>query len=369
MRCSDHPLSVAVVDGASFVLPYDFELVAAWARSGRLVKFFGSTTRYNGELLEAMRDLPGVQVQVAAVSQTVAPRWRGVLAYLGLWWALFRQRQQVDSIHLQFAPLGWLEVPLWWLLRRRLVFTVHNPVPHGFAGRCHGPTAALARLARQIVFASEFSRADFLRRYGHGFATRSRLMPLGLLPPAPGVAPRAYTAPQPPRALVFWGNVQPYKGVEVFEALAASPETAARGLALQVHGAWAPALKPLARRLRAQGVQVADRFLDAAEMQALLVQPVVFLLPYWAATQSAALFTLLHQGCWFVCSDVGDLGDFLRQHGLSELVLADRSPAAVFAALDRLAADPVGLARRLAAAQASRHWDAVLAAALDPSAR
>jgi len=354
---------VAVVDGASFVLPYDLQLVAALARAGARVDVYASATRYNGELLDHLRALPGVCVHVAAVSRTVAPRWRGLLAYLGLWWQVFRQRGQFDTVNLQFAPLGWLEVPLWWLLRRKLVLTVHNPVPHGHAGAQHGPTGALARMARALVFASEFSRADFLRRYGPAFAARSVVMAHGLLPPAPGVPLRPAIPAALPRALVFWGNVQAYKGVELFEALAASPELRSRGLTLQVHGAWAPALQALAQRLRGLGVQVSDHFLNASELQTLLGQPVVFLLPYREATQSGALFTLLHQGSLFLCSDVGDLGDFMRRHDLQELLLAERSALAVWAALDRVMADPAGLARRLATAQRACSWDDALATA------
>jgi len=67
---------VALVDGGSFVLPYDYQLAATLAGQGIEVEFHGSRTRYNGELLEAMRRLPGVTVRDRALSRTVAPRWR-----------------------------------------------------------------------------------------------------------------------------------------------------------------------------------------------------------------------------------------------------------------------------------------------------
>ena len=117
---------IAVVDPGSFVLPYDFQLVQALAARGDAVDFFGSRTRYNGELLEAMRRLPGVTVHDRALSRTVAPRWKGALGYLALWSSLWLRRDRFDAFNLQFSA-GWLlELPFLWALRKRLVFTVHN---------------------------------------------------------------------------------------------------------------------------------------------------------------------------------------------------------------------------------------------------
>ena len=128
-------MRVALVDGGSFVLPYDYQLAETLSAQGIEVEFHGSRTRYNGEMLEAMRRLPGVTVHDRALSRTVAPRWQGALGYLALWLGLWWRRRRFDAINLQFSA-GWpLELPFLWALRRRLVFTVHNAVPHGFTGR------------------------------------------------------------------------------------------------------------------------------------------------------------------------------------------------------------------------------------------
>lgn len=359
------PPRIAVVDGASFVLPYDLQLVSALVRAGAAVEFFGSRTRYNGDLLDAMARLPGVTLHLADVSSSVAPRWRGVPAYLGLLWRLWRARARFDRINLQFAPAGWLELPCWGLLRSRLLLTVHDPVPHAHRARRHGPTAWLARRARQLVFASAYARDEFLRRYGARHAARAVLMPHGLLPVRPGEPPRVPRLPLPPQALVFWGVVEPYKGVDLFEALAADPGWRRLGVPLEVHGRWAASLQPLAQRLRALGVTVVDGYLDAAALERLLARPVIFLLPYRRASQSGALYTLLHAGCTMLCSDTGDLGDTLRRHGLQALLLRDRSPAAVVEALERLRQDPGAVQAALRHAQQAADWDAALQAAAD----
>jgi hypothetical protein len=354
---------LAVVDGGSFVLPYDHGLVLGLVQRGWQVVFFASRTRYNGEFLDNLRGRAGVELVVADVSGTVASRLRGVLAYAGLLAALWRRRREFAAINLQFSVLWPLELPFWWLLRRRLVFTVHNAVPHDFPGLRHRPTQWVAALARRLVFASAATQADFLRRYGSGWAARSVVLPIGLMPVAPGLPERPYAPLPAPQALVFWSTVKPYKGVELFATLARSPAWRAQGLALEVVGQWAAELHPLRDELRSLGVKVVDTYLDTPALCALLARPVLFALPYRNASQSAALFTLLHHGASFLCSDAGDLGDFMRRHALQELLLRERSADAVIACLQHLRDAPGRLALAFAAAQQQSRWDQALAQA------
>lgn len=352
---------VAIVDGASFVLPYDLQLIRGLVGGGQPVDFYGSSTRYNAELLEAMRQMPGVEVHAAAVSGTVAPRWRGVLAYAGLLLALWRRRRRYGVVNLQFSVLWPLELPICWALRRQLVFTVHNAVPHGFAGAQHGPTRWIAALARALVFASEATRDDFLRRYGERLRVKAHVVPHGLLPVRPDDPPVPYGALADPRALVFWSTVKPYKGVELFGELARSPAIRERGLRLEVHGAWAEQLHGLRDELASLGVAIDDRYLGPDDLLALLARDVVFLMPYHGASQSGALYTLLHAGRPFLCADVGDLGAFMRRHGLQGLLLRERSAAAVVECLAYLDANRETVMRAFAAAQRAHDWRALLA--------
>jgi len=355
--------AVAIVDGASFVLPYDHGLIGALRRQGHALRFFASRTRYNAEFLDDLRGQAGVQVVDRAVSGTVAPRWRGVAAYAGLWWALWRQRRGLAVVNLQFSVLWPLELPLCWLLRRRFVFTVHNAVPHGFAGRRHRPTLWLALLARQLVFVSQATRDDFMQRYGQRFAAKATVLGHGLLPLAPGDAPQPVQPLPQPQALVFWGTVKAYKGIALFAELARSAAWRATGLPLEIHGRWDAGLQPLRDELAALGVLIDDRYLDADALRRLMARPVLFVLPYLGASQSGALFTLLHQGCTVACSDVGDLGALLRRFQLQGLLLPERSEAAVRAVLAHLQGHAAAVALGLQAAQQQSTWDHTLAGA------
>jgi len=349
---------VAIVDGGSFVLPYDYELVRALVAQGIAVDVYVSQTRYNGAFLHALRDLKGVRVRERAISRTAAPRWKGALAYVLLLLDVRRAADRYHAVNLQFSVFWPIEIALLWPLRRRLVYTVHNPVPHGFARRRHAPTARLAALARTLVFASRFSRDDFMARYGERFRAKSVLIAHGTAAVAPGLDAVRYVARGTPEALVYWSTVKPYKGVELFGELARSTGLASDPLRLEIHGAWDESLKPLRDELAALGVAIDDRFLGPAELRALLARNVVFLLPYREASQSGALYTLLHHGCVFLCADVGDLGDFMRRSGLDALLLAERSADAVADALERLRRDPAAIAARLQAAQDASGWAA-----------
>lgn len=352
---------IAIVDPGSFVLPYDFHLVKALAANGRPVDFYGSTTRYNGEFLEAMRMLPGVQVVARAISSSVATRLGGALAYARQLATVLLRSRRYGTVNLQFIgfwPLEWL---VFALMRGKFVFTVHNAVPHGFAGTQHGPTRRLADLARQLVFVSEATRDDFLQRYGERYRAKATVLPHGLLPATPQAGVVPYAAQPQPKALVFWGRVQPYKGVEIFRELANSDEIRRRGLSLAVYGAWSPELRPLQAELRAAGVSLHDGYLDDAQLLALLAQDAVFLLPYQRASQSGVLYALLNHGRVFCCTDTGDLGAFMRRHGLEGLLLRDRTPEAVLACLDFLASHGDEVRQKLSTAQDALRWERLVA--------
>jgi glycosyltransferase involved in cell wall biosynthesis len=354
---------LAIIDPGSFVLPYDFHLVKGLAATGRPVDFYGSTTRYNGEFLDAMRALPDVQVVARAISSSVASRLAGACAYALQLATVLLRAPRYATVNLQFSgfwPLEWL---VFALLRRKFVFTVHNAVPHGFSGLQHAPTRRLAELARELVFVSEATRDDFLQRYGERYRAKATVLPHGLLPATPHAAVVPYGRTPEPKALVFWGRVQPYKGVALFRQLAQSAEIRRRGLALAVHGAWSPELQALQGELRAAGVTLHDGYLDDAQVQDLLAQDAVFLLPYERASQSGVLYALLAHGRVFFCTDTGDLGAFLRRHGLQGLLLKDHSPEAVLACLDFLAAHGHEVTQKLAAAQQALHWERLVSEA------
>ena len=357
---------MALVDGGSFVLPYDYQLTAALAAQGIAVDVFASRTRYNGEFLAALRALPGVVVRDRAISRTVAPRWRGGLAYLG---AAARALAPAPRLRRDQSPV-----------QRLLAVRARPPRAAATTARLHRPQPGAARLSRAAP------RADGVAR-GAGEKARLRqpLQPRRLHRPLRRALRRAFRGHRPrrgadpagscagavrgrrgpPEALVYWSTVKPYKGVELFAELARSERIHATGLRLEIHGAWDAIAHAAARRACSRSAFVVDdRYLDPAELLALLARNVVFVLPYRDASQSGALYALLHHGRLVVCADSGDLGDFMRRLGLEAMLLGERSADAVADALDRLRRDQPAIAAAFQAAQAASSWGAAAAVAI-----
>jgi glycosyltransferase involved in cell wall biosynthesis len=352
---------IAIIDPGSFVLPYDYQLVRALSEHGHDVDFYGSLTRYNQQFLDAMRRVPSVSVRARAISSSVAsPLW-SALAFVALMFALLRNARRYDLVNLQFSGFWPVELAVFFALRRKFVFTIHNAAPHGSTQSQHRPTRWLASVAHSLVFVSVATREEFMRRYGERFRAKSSVLALGLLPVAPYLDAVPYQAGPRSSALAFWGTVKPYKGVDLFVELARSDEVARRGLALEIHGAWASELRGLRDELSALGVSIEDSYLDGAQLLLLFARSPVFLLPYHEASQSGALYSLLNHGCIFICSDVGDLGAFMRQYGLEGLILRERTAGAVIECLDYFAANAQAVIQALGNAQRLLGWAGLLA--------
>jgi glycosyltransferase involved in cell wall biosynthesis len=357
--------SLAIVDVGSFVLPYDFHLVSALAKRGCRVMFFASETRFNPEFLDALRSLPGVEVVSRPVSRSVSGRGKAGWSYLRLLWNVWCRRDEYDAVSLQFVGRWQIELPFWWLLRKKLIFTVHNAVPHDFHGRSYWPYRVVSGFARKLWFLSAAVAEDFHARYPGDFRGKSRLVQMGTQASQPHLPQVRYVMPERIEGLAYWSTVKPYKGIELMLALAHDRRARSGNELLEVHGRWAPDLQSIRQQLNELGVEALDRYLSADELLTLLSRDLVFVLPYRSASQSAAMYTLLHHGRFFMATDVGDLGDLLRRFGLESLILRDPTVASVRRCIAWLEANLPYATARFSEAQAAMSWDAAVDAILD----
>ena len=281
---------------------------------------------------------------------------------------------RLDAAGARALVIPWLHPvmapPTRWMLRHaprgmRRVVICHNV-------RAHEPAPFEARLTRAAL-----AHADLL--VTHAAGQRAELAELGLggiplldafhpvfvaedlaLPPAPeAVARTRRQMGSPDLALLCFGAIRPYKGVELaVEAMAlVDPAISVR---LVVAGRFWMDRAPLEERIRALGlgrrVELRDGYLTNDEAAVLFEASDAALLPYRSASQSGVVGLAFAHGRPVIATSVGGLPEAVR-HGVDGLLCPPDDPGAIAAAIERLAAARQDLAAGVAITRAERSFD------------
>lgn len=299
---------IAVVDPASHVLPYDFFYIEELVKRGYSVEFYGSYTAYNADYLDALRTLD-VPVHLYRISRTSAPRWRALVNYSLLLVHLLLGRYR--WIHFQAGIAIFLELPFLMLLRKRIIRSVHDDVPHGSNRRIDLSLLLFAVLARRLVFLSQFVMRRFARNYPEKIYRKGILIPHGITPIGKSPNEAIINLTTLERAVVFVGRVQRYKGIEIFEHLV--EKLKGEELAFEIHGKWDSSLSGTKARLADLGVIIRDTYLSHDDLSSLLMRRPIFILPYTGGSQSGVFYALLAYSHLMVASTACDSGEVLGQ--------------------------------------------------------
>lgn len=349
-------MRMALVDFGSHVVFYDYYLAKGLIDIGHKVVYFGSETKFNSEYLEALRNERGCSVLSKPVSRSVSSRRRGLFAYFSLIWSIWHRRDEYDRVNLQFCMLWPVEITLFWFLRKKFIYTVHNAVPHDYVGNSYLPFRVLAHLAREIWFPSEATAESFYRRYSQSFRSKGKVVQHGTMGVYPGCPLSPYRLPQKVEGVAYWSNIKPYKGIELMLDLVKRQDATGGNDVIEIYGRWSEELYPIRDEIRLLNGHVEDRFLTSEELTTILSRNLVFLLPYKSASQSGALYTLLHHGRLFMTTDTGDLGAFMRRFGLEGLILKDATVGSVDLCMAWLQDNLPYVIARFTAAQSEFSW-------------
>jgi glycosyltransferase involved in cell wall biosynthesis len=350
---------VALVDPAGTTPPYDHELARALARRGHDVDLltspfpFGPVPAPDGY----RRDEVFLSLSGRILRRNPRTRARFLLKgleYLPSVVRLSRRLGQLDPdvVHVQWLPLPRLD--LRWLRRlarrRATVFTAHHAVPRDEGAGMAERLRIFEAVARVVVHSQ--GALEELVALG---VPREKLahIPHPVFPDGPSEPPMG-------RTLLFFGLLRAYKGLDVLvRALALLP--AAR---LVVAGDPLDPVEPVRQLARELGV--ADRiewrlgFLPDAEVDELMREATIVVLPYRRTDASGVLATAIGRGRPAVVSDVGSLGETVRDFGAGEVV-PPGDHEALAAACARLLEDPRRLAEAYRGALAAREaltWEA-----------
>ena len=328
-------MRIVLVDPLAYTPPYDHSLAQALGEQGHDVTLL--TSRFpHGRAPEPVHY--GREELFAPVSTRVFRRSPLRLAVKGLEYApsvarLVRRIERIDPdvVHVQWLPRP--ELDLRWLRRvaddRPLVLTAHDVLPR--------------RRRAQPVWPDVLETAE--RVIVHSHRAVEQLVELGLGRERIARIPHPVFEgePLPPpggRTLLFFGLIRDYKGLDVLlEALPEIPDAQ-----LLVAG------DPLDPVPKANGsVEWQLRYIQPEEVPGLMARAAAVVLPYRRLDSSGVLATAIGYRRPVVVTDVGSLGEIVREFGAGEVVPVD-DPKALAEACDRLL-KPAALKKAAAGAE------------------
>jgi glycosyltransferase involved in cell wall biosynthesis len=359
-------MRVQLVDPSAFTPPYDRSLAAALARGGVEVELltshflYGPVPKAEGYRVSerfyrrsSARGLDAAGRRPFKAAEHVADmlRLRGAL--------------DADVVHYQWLTAPALDAHLLPARRPRLI-TAHYILPPRPSRRQAARAARLFGRMDAVIAHSEHG-ARRLREEAGVDPGRIHVIPHGAfdyltrLPQEP--LPAELEGAEGP-VILFFGLLRPYKGLDTL--LGAFREI--EGAELWIVGNPRMDLAPL-RRLASEApgrVRFVTRFVEDAEIPAILRRADVVVLPYRDAEHSGVLYTGLAFGKPLILSAVGGFPEVAAQ-GAARLVPPE-DPAALAAELSELVGDPVARERlgaaALRAAADAYSWDAIAARTL-----
>jgi glycosyltransferase involved in cell wall biosynthesis len=347
-------MRIAIVDPLSYTPPYDDGLAAALARRGHDVTLLagpflhGAVPEPVGYVREEVflpvsgrlfRPLPRARLRLLLKGVEYLPSARRLLSRLDV--------LGPDVVHVQWLPRP--ELDRRWVRRLRApsVLTAHDVVPRRARARAVWP-GLLGWFGRIVV---------------HSERAVQQLAELGVEArriPHPVFAARRELPPPGGRTLLFFGLLREYKGLDVL--VRALPDVPAARLV--VAGDPINPVGPV--RALASELGIADRiewrlgFLPDEEVVTLMEGSAAVVLPYRQHDSSGVLATAIGYGRPVVVTDVGSLGEIVREFGAGKVVPPD-DPAALGRACEELLSNPGELDRAAGgarAAAAALTWDA-----------
>jgi glycosyltransferase involved in cell wall biosynthesis len=353
-------MRVQLVDPSAFTPPYDRALAAALARAGAEVELLTSRFLY-GPVPAA----EGYEVREcfyrcsAARGLEAAARRPFKLAEHVPDMLRFRRQANADVVHYQWLTLPALD-PLLLPPTHPRVMTAHYVLPPR-PSRRQLAGARRAFGAMDAVVAHSQHGARRLREQAGLDPARIRVIHHGAFDylsrlPEEKPLPSELEGSEGP-VILFFGLLRPYKGIDIL--LGAFRHIA--GAELWIAGNPRMDVEPL-RRLAAEApgrVRFLTRFVEDAEIPAIMRRADVVVLPYRDAEHSGVLYAALAFGKPLVLSAVGGFPEVADQ-GAARLVPPE-DPAALAGALAELVDDEAARAElgeaAAAAASGSYSWD------------
>lgn len=307
---------IAIIDPSSYTLPYDYFYLNEISKYYK-VDFYYSNTKYNYEYIEKLKNNKNIKLNEYNISSSItSSRFVSLSNYFKMLIKIYYKRNNYKKIHFMWNLFLPIEYLFFKFYGDKFIFTFHNNVPHSFDKKVYKPYKIINNLANKKIFVSDFTKEEFLSNYeniGDYFVLNHGIMPIN----------DEYQRESSEflndenlasNVIYFWGRIEEYKGVDIFV-------DNLKEFVIKIYGKWNKDLWNLKSELSTKNnIEIIDDYLSNEELEKLLTENNIFILPYKDATQSGVLYTLLAYEKVFISNDVGENSKFLKSNDLEELV-------------------------------------------------
>ncbi len=330
----------------------------------------GGMVHYQQELAKSLATLtPIVVVCADGVSASYFPKsvrrcvidvgrgpWTSFLKACNplTWYRILRLLRglNADIFHI-IAPHEWNPIIAYAarIVRKPLIYTVHDPIPHqGAPVRMRISNALLLRLADVLVV---------LTRHGYTQLTTSgvkadRLFLIPMMAHSAFVR-RTGASKRRKKTFLFFGRIEPYKGLKVLITAFQRIRRDLKDWELVIAGNGPLPVDAIPAEVT--GIRVIRGYVPDRTVARIMRAASVVVLPYLDATQSGVIAIAVALGKPVIATRVGGLPEMVL-HGKTGLVVAPDDVAALARAMSALARSPSRLRRmgRRALSLARSRW-------------
>ncbi len=351
-------MQIAIVDPLGYSTPYNDRLASELGGRGHDVHLLTSPFLLEGRPPPKGYMREELFIPLSSKVFRGAPRARVRRLVKGAEYlpSVVRLLRRIDQLAPDVVHVMWLarpELDVYWLRRiarkRPFVFTAHNAMPR--RTRAYGAWHEALTLAARVVVTSN-QAVERLVDFG---IDRGKFVRI----PHPAFDSPGSLDVEPPAGstLLFFGLIRRYKGLDVL--VSALPEIRRRvpDARLVVAGDPLEPIAPVLRLASSLGVSNAIDwrlgFIPEAEIAPLIASSAALVLPYREIDSSGVLALAFGHGRPAVVSDLGAVGDAVREFGAGRAVTPE-DPAALADGCAALLSDPEELRRAFEGALRAR---------------
>lgn len=337
---SDVPLINALCNSGNEV--YYFVHIAPYSRKATLINIYNHNTGFG---IFSESDFPEVQsfkrlIPKARLYLVNNPIGKNTIQAfrLSVQEASVISAINPDIVHYIETPAPF-HLPMLWVNRKKVVCTIHDPVPHLNKMRLTERICRklAAKFIKKFVLLNERQSEGFCKLYN----VPERSLRYAELGPYNYYSTDAQTPALPYKYVLMFGRITPYKGFEYGVRAFNSLPGAFDDIHLVMAGAGNIYFDK-SEYEKNRNITVFNRYISQDEQVSLFQNALFVLCPYTEATQSGVVQTAFGLGVPVIVTKVGALADSVED-GVTGYVVNEVSQEAINCAVRKLLSEPAKL--------------------------